>query len=107
MTICSIKLSTGLPCPGCGLTRSMSCALHGMFLESWFYHPMGMFFLFMLSSFAIVSLLPSFWRTRVRCLMDSYDRPFRLFYFGFVIVFVGFGVVRAVLHLFRAGPVWL
>src|SRR5262249_17002125 len=38
-TVCWFKNSTGLPCPGCGLTRSFSCALRGMFLESWHYHP--------------------------------------------------------------------
>jgi len=40
-TVCWLKASTGIPCPGCGLTRSLSCALRGMFMESWQYHPMA------------------------------------------------------------------
>src|SRR5215467_11057825 len=44
-TVCWIKSATGLPCPGCGLTRSLSCALRGMPVESWQYHPFGLLIL--------------------------------------------------------------
>jgi len=42
---------TGLPCPVCGLTRSMSSILHFEFLKSLAYHPLGVLvlgFIFML-----------------------------------------------------------
>src|ERR1044071_4195059 len=45
VTICWIKRATGIDCPGCGLTRSLSCGLRGMFVESFNYHPFGLFIL--------------------------------------------------------------
>lgn len=39
--LCWMKATTGLPCPGCGLMRSVSCLARGRFAESWRYHPFG------------------------------------------------------------------
>ena len=39
--LCPFKLLTGLPCPGCGLTRSAVALLHGDPTASVFYHPLG------------------------------------------------------------------
>ncbi len=33
----------GVPCPGCGIGRSISFALHGDFAASWAAHPLGIF----------------------------------------------------------------
>ncbi len=40
-SVCPFKLFTGLPCPGCGLTRSAVAFLHGDPSASLFYHPLG------------------------------------------------------------------
>ena len=40
-SVCPFKLTTGLPCPGCGLTRSAVALLHGDPSASLFYHPLG------------------------------------------------------------------
>jgi len=39
---CSFKNLTGLPCPGCGLTRSIVAAMHGDFRASLLYHRLGL-----------------------------------------------------------------
>jgi len=39
--LCPFKLMTGLPCPGCGMTRSVVTLLHGDLGASLFYHPLG------------------------------------------------------------------
>jgi hypothetical protein len=65
---CSFKNLTRLPCPGCGLTRSIAAGMHGDFRSSLTYHRLGLLtllyvflqFLFRL----IVIALPSL-RTRV------------------------------------------
>lgn len=41
LPICAIKIATGLDCPGCGMIRSVSALLHGNFLESLRFHPLG------------------------------------------------------------------
>jgi hypothetical protein len=40
--ICSFKNLTGLPCPGCGLTRSIVAGMHGDFRASLMYHRLGL-----------------------------------------------------------------
>lgn len=40
-SLCPFKVTTGLPCPGCGLTRSAVALLHGDPMTSLYYHPLG------------------------------------------------------------------
>jgi hypothetical protein len=40
-SICVFHNVTGLPCPGCGMTRSVVCCCHLRFAESIRYHPLG------------------------------------------------------------------
>jgi hypothetical protein len=40
-SFCPFKVATGLPCPGCGMTRSAVALLHGDFGASLYYHPLG------------------------------------------------------------------
>lgn len=39
--ICPFRLLTGLPCPGCGLTRSWVYLAHGQWGDSFVAHPFG------------------------------------------------------------------
>lgn len=36
---CAFHAATGLPCPGCGLTRAFIALSHGRFHEAWAFHP--------------------------------------------------------------------
>ena len=40
-SFCPFKVATGLPCPGCGLTRSSVALLQGDLGTSLYYHPLG------------------------------------------------------------------
>jgi hypothetical protein len=40
-TICWFRLTTGLPCPGCGLTRAIALLMHGRVFASLAMHPFG------------------------------------------------------------------
>jgi hypothetical protein len=46
--ICTFHYLTGLPCPGCGLTRSMVAGVHGQLKASFRYHRLGILTLFYL-----------------------------------------------------------
>ena len=39
--VCALKRTTGVPCPGCGLTRSWVAAVHGDVAGSVAHHPLG------------------------------------------------------------------
>ena len=37
---CPFKAVTGIPCPGCGMTRAVLSALRGDFRTAFYYHPL-------------------------------------------------------------------
>ena len=96
---CWLNAATGIPCPGCGLTRSLSCSIRGMFLESWHYHPLGLVILGLFLFTAVQSLLPKACRHNLAGYMQSRAPAFNALYVVFVVAFVGYGATRALLHL--------
>lgn len=42
--LCIFRLMSGMPCPGCGLTRAVVLAMHGDLTGSLYYHPLGLLF---------------------------------------------------------------
>lgn len=99
LTICWMKSTTGLSCPGCGATRSLSCAARGMFQESWAYHPFGAFLLGFFGLCAGISLLTTARRRRLAKFIESHARPSNALYFTLVAAFIAFGLGRAVFQL--------
>ena len=57
--VCLLKQTTGLPCPGCGLTRSLVSAVHADWARSLPHHRMGLLILgyLMLQSLARLAWL--------------------------------------------------
>lgn len=59
--ICPFRRLTGLPCPGCGLTRSWVYLAHGWWRESLAAHPFGW-----LAALVVLMLCAGVVRARVR-----------------------------------------
>jgi hypothetical protein len=96
--LCFFHSSTGIDCPGCGLTRSLSCAMRGMVAESWHYHPMGILILALFVVIAVQSILPRDYRQKIRGVVEHHSLAFKRFNVLFVATFVAFGAVRAMLE---------
>jgi hypothetical protein len=48
VSLCAVKLMTGIGCPGCGVIRAVSALLHFNFLESFRFNPAGFLVFFWL-----------------------------------------------------------
>jgi hypothetical protein len=42
---CFFRKTTGLECPGCGMTRATYAFLHGRFIDAFLFNPVGMILL--------------------------------------------------------------
>ncbi len=71
-TVCLIKQTTGVACPGCGNTRAMVSALHGDFEKAILFNPIGLLLLIVMvvtPLWIIIDLLSrnqSFYRFYIR-----------------------------------------
>ena len=54
--VCALRRHFGLPCPTCGLTRSVVMSLHGEFARAWRMAPVGPVAVIGLIAFAIAML---------------------------------------------------
>ncbi|OPY01158.1 MAG: hypothetical protein A4E61_01753 [Syntrophorhabdus sp. PtaB.Bin184] len=58
---CPFELLTGIPCPGCGMTRAVLCLIAGNPSDALLYNP----FSFFLIALVTASILPRRWLERV------------------------------------------
>ncbi|MCY3018546.1 MAG: DUF2752 domain-containing protein [Planctomycetota bacterium] len=61
LPLCYFQRLTGLPCPGCGLTRSFCAISHGQVGAAWGFNPFGFLFYGLAVFFALRPLLPRVW----------------------------------------------
>lgn len=104
ISLCWFQSSTGLPCLGCGMTRSLSCGIRGMFSESWHYHPLGLFVLALFIFVATQNLCAKTFQKRIARFMQNRATFFNSLYIVFVSAFVSYGFFRAMVHM---GGAWL
>ena len=91
LPICLVQSTTGMPCPGCGMTRSMSCAARGMLEQSWSHHPFGLPFFVLLIWIVVVGITN---RGAIRLWKPAYMAT--------LIAFAAFGAVRALSHILKS-----
>jgi Protein of unknown function (DUF2752) len=66
LLLCPFHALTGVPCAGCGMTRSVIRAARGEWGTALWLHPLGPLFCLTLLGVAMAGLLPREWRARLR-----------------------------------------
>lgn len=74
---CPLLKVTGLPCPGCGMTRSCLALLRGDWLESWRMNPFGPVFAVFWAVVGAGVLLPQPWRGNFAEWLERFERRTR------------------------------
>lgn len=63
-SLCPFKMMTGLPCPACGLTKSMICFYRGDILKSLHYHIFGPLVIFFCTALILIFTTELFTKRR-------------------------------------------
>ena len=92
--VCLFHSLTGLPCPGCGLTRAFSSLLHGQAQAAFAYHPFVFLLLPLFAMMAAYNFFPAGSRQGLERFCRIHDRAIRSGYHGVIYAFVLFGVLR-------------
>jgi hypothetical protein len=103
VSLCWIHAGSGVPCPGCGIARSLGHAARGYWEQSWQCHPFGIPILGFFAAVAAASLLPAATQGRLTSALRSRPGTVRAAKLGFLAAFVGFGLVRAALQVAGIG----
>ncbi|WP_188113594.1 DUF2752 domain-containing protein [Nocardioides humilatus] len=94
--ICPFRALTGLPCPGCGLTRSWVYAAHGWWRDSFASNPFGLVVVAGILALAVVVVRRRLQRQAPPDLDKVLRHPVALTIGG---VWLAFGLVRLVLAI--------
>jgi hypothetical protein len=90
-TVCPFRRLTGLPCPGCGLTRSWVAFAHGDVGDAFGYNWFGPI-TFVMAAVFVVAVATTWWRP------DAAEPIRRLFWNRLVLIGVGIWVTYAVIR---------
>ncbi|MBI3921066.1 MAG: DUF2752 domain-containing protein [Armatimonadetes bacterium] len=89
VNLCLFKWITGVPCPGCGLTRSVTCLSHGHFAAAFHFHPFGIVAYLVLAGLLFAPFAPA----GIYSACASWFRSRKLG-LAFTVVFVAYAVLR-------------
>ncbi|MEQ8790919.1 MAG: DUF2752 domain-containing protein [Pirellulaceae bacterium] len=98
ITVCLFKSLYGLPCPGCGLTRSVTCISHLQFAKAWDYHPFGMLVYALFVANVVLIVVPKAGRESLKGWMAVNEPWLKPVYLAMVLSFLTFGCFRILFY---------
>lgn len=101
ISLCWMNATTGVPCPGCGMTRSVSAIARGDFMKSVEYHAFGPLLLAISTLAAAATLFPRLKRRTIDRCAERYSHSLNVLFWVGIAAFVSYGVIRAVPHFLR------
>lgn len=92
--VCSLHRLTGLPCPGCGLTRGFVALTHGDWQTAAELNPFALVLFPLFLALALLAVSPEGMTRAVTGWLARHDGAARAVYRVGVAAFLGFGAVR-------------
>ena len=97
--LCWFYSATGLPCPGCGLTRSVTNIAHFEPAMAWRYNPFGFAAFGLMLSMVFFALMPQKTRDTAHKHLETHKVGFQAALFTMLAALMFFGVGRLIHHL--------
>lgn len=97
--VCYIKGMTGIQCPGCGLTRSISGITHLEFQSAFNMHPFGFVIYPLLLLLGAYNFLPKGKKKKIRTYMEGKNTNLSRIYLSLIYSFIAFGAARILLSV--------
>ena len=94
LSFCLFHQATGLPCPACGMTRSVTSILHNQWALSWRYHPLGWLMAAAGVFLAAVSVVPEKWKRAIRRQASAHSRTLTRLIIAVFVVWAIYGMAR-------------
>ncbi len=97
---CPIRYATGVPCPGCGMTRAWLAVLHGDLAAAFAYHPL----------FWAVPLAVALALARVAARQKNFQRAFDIALAAIAVAFIALWMIRLIdpaSIIYITEPAWL
>ena len=99
INVCWFQYWFDLPCPGCGMTRSVTCISHLQFAKAVAYHPFGPLVYTFFVANIVVLLMPRSWRADLKERFEANDRWLRRVYTVIIVAFLLYGVIRLLFNV--------
>lgn len=97
--LCAFHANTGWPCPGCGLTRSLTSMSHGEIAHAFELHGFGPLIWLLAVVLGLGNFIGERRREILRTWLRRHHRTARVGYLAFVYSFVAYGVARLVVAI--------
>ncbi|MDY7229182.1 DUF2752 domain-containing protein [Hyalangium rubrum] len=97
--LCILHATTGLPCPGCGLSRAISAISQGDFSTAIALNPFALLAWPLFLVLALVTLAPRSVYTRFEAWVSSHSAPIARGYRICFTAFAAFGAIRFLVFL--------
>ncbi len=94
---CAFRETTGLPCPGCGMTRALSALCRGQFTASWALHPFAPGIALGGVLLLLATLLPAGPRQHLLAVVETIERRTGITMW-FIVAMLVWGVWRMLTH---------
>ncbi|MEQ8168994.1 MAG: DUF2752 domain-containing protein [Candidatus Eremiobacterota bacterium] len=91
---CGLYILTKLPCPACGLTRSVTSISHIKFTKAFYYHPFGFIFYIIFLFLALYNFMPEKIKDIIKIFFIKNEDIIRYILLFLICSFMIYGIAR-------------